>query len=198
MWVVGDDAASGLLHWAQRCVLSSPQAGAGLSRRWVYTFIALQGFDLIAAVGGEVRNPEKTIPKAMVFSLLIALAIYVPLLLVISTVGVGDGGSIVDVAAGNPEGIVAVAAGNFLGAFGYWLVMIAAVLSMLTALQANLFAASRIALAMSRDRTLPTQLSKLSENRQIPVFAVAATAVTVCVLICGCSRRCPPLVPRPV
>ncbi len=155
----------------------------GLVQAMGYTFIALQGFDLIAAVGGEVRQPEKNLPRAMVFSLIIALAIYLPLLFVIVTVGVKPGESITTLAGENPEGIVAVAAGNYLGDFGYWLVMVAAVLSMLTALQANLFAASRIALAMSRDRTLPSAISRISHNRGIPVVAIFVTAAIVCIII---------------
>ena len=47
-----------------------------------FSFIALQGFDLIAAVGGEIRNPARNIPRAMVLSLIIALLIYLPLLFV--------------------------------------------------------------------------------------------------------------------
>ena len=156
---------------------------AGLIQAMGYTFIALQGFDLIAAVGGEVRQPEKNLPKAMVLSLIIALAIYLPLLFVIVTVGVRPGESITSVAGQNPEGIVAVAAGNYLGPFGYWLVMVAAVLSMLTALQANLFAASRIALAMSRDRTLPPVISRMSHNRGLPVVAILVTSAIVCIII---------------
>ena len=155
----------------------------GLIQAMGYTFIALQGFDLIAAVGGEVRQPERNIPRAMVLSLLIALAIYIPLLFVIATVGIAPGESITTAAEQNPEGIVAVAAGHYLGAFGYWLVMAAAVLSMLTALQANLFAASRIALAMSRDRNLPPMISKLSANLRIPVTSLLVTGLLVCVLI---------------
>ena len=41
----------------------------GLIQAMGYTFIALQGFDLIAAVGGEVREPSKTLPRAMILSL---------------------------------------------------------------------------------------------------------------------------------
>ncbi|MCP4829582.1 MAG: amino acid permease, partial [Proteobacteria bacterium] len=143
----------------------------GLFEAMGFSFIALQGFDLIAAVGGEVRNPARNIPRAMVYSLIIALLIYLPLLFVITTVGVSTGQGIADAAAGNPEGIVAIAARNYLGPVGYGFVLVAAVLSMFTALQANLFAASRIALAMSRDHTLPSVMSRLSPRRHTPVHA---------------------------
>ncbi len=155
----------------------------GLVQAMGYTFIALQGFDLIAAVGGEIRNPSKTIPRAMILSLAIALLIYIPLLFVITTVGTTADQTIAAVAAEDPEGIVAIAAMNFLGPTGYWLVVVAAVLSMFTALQANLFAASRIALAMSRDRTLPSSLSKLSSTLHNPVNAILVTVAIVLSLI---------------
>ncbi|MDA9857620.1 amino acid permease [Rubripirellula sp.] len=155
----------------------------GLIQAMGYSFIALQGFDLIAAVGGEVRNPAKTIPRAMILSLTIALVIYLPLLFVIATVGTSNGESVTAIAQADPEGIIAVAARNFLGSSGYWLVIVAAILSMFTALQANLFAASRIGLAMSRDRTLPSWMSQLTSNRRTPVYSIIATSILVIVLV---------------
>ena len=152
---------------------------AGLIQAMGYTFIALQGFDLVAAVGGEVREPARNLPRAIILSLLIALAIYLPLLCVITAVGTPPGESISTAAAEDPEGIVAIAAQNYLGPFGYWLVIVAAVLSMFSALQANLFAASRIAQVMARDRTLPSPLATLSKQHRTPVVAIAATAVLV-------------------
>ena len=137
---------------------------AGLIQAMGYTFIALQGFDLVAAVGGEVHEPARNLPRAIILSLLIALAIYLPLLCVITAVGTPPGESISTAAAEDPEGIVAIAAQNYLGSFGYWLVIVAAVLSMFSALQANLFAASRIAQVMARDRTLPSPLATLSKQ----------------------------------
>ncbi len=160
-----------------------PAGGRGVIQAMGYTFIALQGFDLIAAVGGEVRDPTRNLPRSMVLSLAIALVIYLPLLFVITTVGVPAGTSITTAAAANPEGIVAVAARQYLGAFGYWLVIVAAILSMFSALQANLFAASRIAQAMASDRTLPTPLSQLHPRRGTPVMAVAVTAGLVAAML---------------
>lgn len=155
---------------------------SGLFQAMGYTFIAVQGFDLIAAVGGEVKKPEKNIPKAMIISLSVALAIYLPLLFVISTVGTPAGTSITEASRENPETIIAVAAENYLGAFGYWLVMVAGILSMLSAMQANLFAASRVAMAMARDRTLPSRMAKTSLGSKIPRIAVAVTGL-LCLLI---------------
>ena len=156
----------------------------GLIQAMGYTFIALQGFDLIAAVGGEVREPARTLPRAMVLSLVIAIVIYLPLLFVITTCGTPPGETIASAAAADPEGIVAVAAERFLGPFGYWLVIVAAVLSMFSALQANLFAASRIAQSMARDQTLPSALGRTAKKHGTPVTAIIVTAgVTSALLI---------------
>ncbi len=154
----------------------------GLVQAMGYTFIALQGFDLIAAVAGEIRQPERTIPRAMLISLGIALLIYLPLLFIVSTVGT-PGEGVQTASAANPETIIAVAAQNYLGAFGYWLVLVAGVLSMLSALQANLYAASRFALTMARDRTLPHRLEQLDAQRGTPVTAVLATSAIVVILL---------------
>ncbi len=159
------------------------EGATGLFQAMGFTFIALQGFDLIAAVGGEIREPERVIPRAMLGSLAIALLIYLPLLLVISTVGMPAGQSLVTASRANPETIIAVAARNYLGPFGYWLVLVAAVLSMLSALQANLFAASRVAMAMARDRTLPRRLSRISRRRKTPMAAIVATAVIIIAIL---------------
>ena len=147
----------------------------GLFSAMGFTFIALQGFDLIAAVGGEVRRPARNLPLAMTGSLGIALAIYLPLLFVVATVGVDPGESVDQAARADREGIVALAARNFLGPFGYWMVIVAAILSMFSALLANLYAGSRICMAMARDRTLPLAFASANATGN-PVYAVLLTA----------------------
>jgi len=155
----------------------------GLIAAMGYTFIALQGFDLIASASGEIKEPEKTIPKAMLATLVVGLGIYIPLLFVVMTVGIQPGESIQAVSEANPETVIALAAQNYLGAFGFWFVMIAAIFSMLSALQANIFAASRIALSMARDRTLSYQLAYLDKKTGIPTKAVFVTVGIVGLLI---------------
>ena len=158
-----------------------PTGFAGVFSAMGFTFIALQGFDLIAAAAGEIKAPEKTIPRAMFLSLLIALIIYMPLLFITSTVGVPAGESVLSLGQRHPETLLAVAAQNYLGSLGFWLVVIAALLSMLSALQANLFAASRIALSMARDRTLPHQLSHIKGG--VPMNAVFVSALAFIIII---------------
>ncbi len=154
------------------------RGGSGVAQAMGYTFIALQGFDLIPAVGGQVKDPERNIPRAMFFSLALALAIYIPLLFLIVAVGT-DGQPIATMAGQNPEILVALAARNFLGPTGYWLVVVAGLLSMLSALQANLLAASSFARTMASDRTLPRQFEGVSARFGTPVAAVKLTGVTV-------------------
>ncbi len=160
----------------------APAGAMGVVRAMGYTFIALQGFDLIAAVGGEVRDPARTLPRAMYLSLGIALAVYMPLLFVIATVGAPPEGSIAAAAAANPEGLMADAAERYLGAAGYWLVIGAGVLSMLSALRANLLGASRVAFSMARDRTLPRRLGHVRGTTGTPAFAVLVTGSMVLVI----------------
>jgi hypothetical protein len=74
---------------------------------------------------------------------------------------------------------MADAAYNFAGITGYWMVIVAAILSTLSALSANVLAASRIALRMANDRTLPRVLQQRHSSRGTPVMAIYATAVAM-------------------
>lgn len=154
----------------------------GLLQAMGYTFIALQGFDLITAVAGEVRDAERNVPKAMFLSLGTALVIFLPLLFLIVAVGV-PGATVSEVAAQNPEILVAAAARNFMGSAGYWLVVAAGLLSMLSALQVNLIASSRFAQAMATDRTLPQRYARLTSATGTPTAAVRLTAVVAAFLL---------------
>jgi len=160
----------------------APSGVMGIMQAMGYTFIALQGFDLIGAVGGEVKNPKRTLPFAMYGSLTITLVIYLPLLFVISTVGAPPEG-ILAAAQENPEGFVAGAVDRFLGPTGYWLVIGAGILSMLSALHANLYGASRVAFSMARDRTLPRQIGQMRGSTGTPATAVIITGGMMVIIV---------------
>lgn len=160
-----------------------PNGGAGLLAAMGFTFIALQGFEVIAAVAGEVKEPSRTLPRAMLLSLGLAVLIYLPLLFIVSTVGTPPGRDIVGLSEDGPETVMAVAVKTYLGATGYWLVMVAAVLSTLSALHANILAASRVALTMASDRTLPAVLAQRHSTRNTPVLAIYTSALALAAIL---------------
>jgi len=168
---------------AARMTPFMPGGWAGVLHVMGLTFITLHGFDLVAAVGGDIKSPERTIPRAMILSLAIALAIYIPLLVVIAVAGLAPGDTLAAASRTDPEAMVARAAQQFMGPLGYWLVIAAAVLSLFSALQANLFAATRVAQAMARDRTLPPWLGQVDAEHGTPIRAILATTAVVATII---------------
>lgn len=160
-----------------------PEGIGGLLTAMGLTFIALQGFDLIAAIAGEVKDPTRTIPRAMLLSLGAALLIYVPLLVIVTMVGTPKGVSVGEMSATNPGTVMARAADLFMGPAGYWIVMVAALLSTLSALQANLLAASRVAQSMAADRTLPAILGAIHRAFGTPHMAIYTSTLTLIALL---------------
>jgi amino acid transporter len=191
--IAGGTWAFGRTHppVAQRLTPLLPHGFAGLLQAMGFTFIALQGFDLIAAAAGEIKDPRRVIPRAMLLSLGLSLAIYLPVMLLIPLVGLPANTTLAQLAAGAPDTIIAKSAGVFLGAAGFWLVIVVGLLSMLSALLANIFAASRIAQAMAQDRTLPSVLERVDSRHGAPRLALWSTGGLACVvlLIVGDVRR---------
>lgn len=160
----------------------------GMLKAMGYTFIALQGFDLISAVGGEIKNPEKNIPRSIFLSLGVTLLIYIPLLFIISTVGVGTSGTVTQMGKQYMEAVIVVGVKNYIGDFGYWLVLVAALLSMLSALNANIFASSRIALKMAEDRTLPKNIGTLNNRFNTPLNSIVFTSAIIILVVLTISN----------
>lgn len=156
---------------------------SGIVKSMGVTFIAIQGFEMIAAIAGEVREPQRNLPRAMFYSILISLAVYLPLLFVIATAGMEPGRNVTELAASSPDTLSAVAVRHFLGEVGYWIVVVAIVLATLSALHANLLTASRIAFAMANDHTLPEVLETQHPKSGTPVMAIYASALTVIAIL---------------
>ena len=157
--------------------------GVGLIGAMGITFIAMQGFEVIAAIAGEIKDPGRTIPRGMFLSLGIALAVYLPLLFVVAAAGVEPGQHIAGVSRANPDTVMARAVEHFAGPVGYWLVVVAAILATLSALHANILAASRVAFAMASDRTLPAVVGGRSEKHGTPVMAIYASALALVAIL---------------
>lgn len=148
-----------------------------------YTFVVMQGFDLIPKVGGEIKEPEKNIPRAMLLSLIISLMVYIPLLFVTAVVGVSEGHTITSMGLSYKEGVFAVGVKNYMGNLGYWFVLIVGILSMLSALSANIFGASHVAYKMAIDRTLPKRLGFIHDVYKTPTKSIYVTSIVTILII---------------
>jgi APA family basic amino acid/polyamine antiporter len=146
------------------------------------TFIAFQGYDLIATVTEEVENPRRNIPLAILLSLVVTIVVY--LLVVFVAIGTLGAGPLA--AAG--ETAVAEAAEGFMPAIplvgtGAALIAFGAVFSTVSALNAVVIGSSRIAFAMGRSRQLPARLGRIHHRFGTPFVAVLASAVVMLVAV---------------
>jgi amino acid transporter len=142
------------------------------------TFIAFEGYDLIATVTEEVENPRENIPKAIFISLLATVAIYLLVVWVaIGTLGAEELGQ-----AG--ETGIAAAATSFMPTIpllgdGAALVVFGAVFSTISALNAVVIASSRVVFAMGRENQLPNPLGQISAKFGTPLAAVVVSAAVM-------------------
>ncbi|MFB6217843.1 MAG: APC family permease, partial [Halobacteriaceae archaeon] len=148
------------------------------------TFIAFQGYDLVATVTEEVKNPRKNIPRAIFVSLGVTVLIYLLVVGVsLGTLGakrIGAAGekAVVEAAVGFMPDV-----GLFGASIGAALVAFGAVFSTLSALNAVVIGSSRIAFSMGRERQLPTRLGKIHHRYGTPFVAVLASAVVMLVAV---------------
>jgi amino acid transporter len=117
-------------------------------------FVAYEGFELMANAVGEMRNPEKAIPKAYFTAVGFVIVLYV----LISVVTLGNL-PIKQITAAQDYALAA-AAKPFLGSFGYILITIAALLSTASAINATLYGASRVSYIIAKEGELPEILEK--------------------------------------
>jgi APA family basic amino acid/polyamine antiporter len=138
-------------------------------------FFAFAGYARIATLGEEVRDPARTIPRAIPTALAITLAVYacvaVAVLSVLGSGGLGRADApLADAvrAAGVPGLVPVVRVGAAVAALGSLLALILGV--------------SRTTLAMARDRHLPGALAAVHPRFQVPHRAELAVGAVVAVL----------------
>lgn len=136
-------------------------------------FLAYEGFELIANTADSVKNAESNLPKAFFTSVGFVIVLYI----LISIVAVGNlpVSKIVDA----KDYALAVAAEPFMGAFGFTLIAIAAMLSTGSAINATLYGATQVSYVIAKDGELPEQLEKNIWNQPIEGLLISAALTLI-------------------
>ncbi|WP_309074622.1 APC family permease [Paenarthrobacter sp.] len=145
-------------------------------------FFAFAGYARIATMGEEVREPKRTIPRAISIALGITIIIYAVIAVTL-------------LAALGPEGVAAtptpladaVSAGTL--AWASPVVRIGAAVASLGALLALVAGLGRTSLAMAREHDLPHWLAAVHPRYKVPHRAEVTLAVVVCLIIAVADLR---------
>ncbi|MEV7420192.1 APC family permease [Streptomyces sp. NPDC089919] len=179
--VVVTTLASGAVR-ADRLDIGADASVGGLLQAAGLLFFAFAGYARIATLGEEVRDPARTIPRAVPIALGITLVVYaavaVSVLLVLGPDGLA--------ASGAPLTDAARAAG------AAWLVPVVragAAVAALGSLLALILGVSRTTLAMARDRHLPPALAAVHPRFGVPHRAELLVGAVVAVLAATADVR---------
>jgi amino acid transporter len=124
-------------------------------------FVAYEGFELIANSAQEIRNPTHTLPRAYFATVIFVIVLYVLIALV--TVGTVSEGEI----AKAKDYALAVAAKPGLGAAGFTMVAISALLATFSAINATIYGNARLGYILAKDGELPKPLGKKAWNEPV-------------------------------
>jgi APA family basic amino acid/polyamine antiporter len=138
-------------------------------------FVAYTGYGRLATLGEEVREPRKTIPRAIIATLVVSAAIYMG----VSFVALGTLGPVgLAEAARTSAAPLEEAARHFDGEWIAEVVAIGAVAAMLGVLLNLILGLSRVALAMGRRDDLPRVLARVGANGS-PNAAVVGVGLAI-------------------
>ncbi|MGN8215553.1 amino acid permease [Halococcus sp. PRR34] len=159
-------------------------------------FITFFGFEAIATNAEEIKEPGTTIPRAIFFSMGFVTVVYALVVMVIVfavnndaflqflTTNTDLGGVAPrQFIANNGEVSMAYAAQYYLGPAGFYVIIVGALLSMLSAANATILAGSRVKLAMGRRDHLPDRFEKLHPSLNTPYQSVLLTGGLIVLFI---------------
>lgn len=153
-----------------------PRGPYGVLQASGLLFFAFAGYARIATLGEEVRDPGRTIPRAIPLALGITVVVYVA----VGATALAVLGPSALAAAAAPLAAVVDAAG---AAWAEPVVRAGATVASLGALLALIAGIGRTALAMARQGDLPRALAAVDARHQVPRAAEIAVAVAVIILV---------------
>lgn len=136
-------------------------------------FFAYIGFDAISTTAEECKNPQRDLPRGMIYSLIICTVLYVLIALVLTGMT-----SYTKLQVGDPLAFVFGAEGVNVS----WIsgvIAVSAVIAIASVLMVFQLGQPRIWMAMSRDGLLPKVFSTIHPKFKTPSFATIVTGIAV-------------------
>ncbi len=137
-------------------------------------FVAYEGFELIANAAPDIENPQRNIPKAYYFTVVLVILLYIII------AGVTVGSLPFKEIATAQDYVLAEAAKPMLGQTGFAIITIAALISTFSAINASLYGGSRVSYEIAEDDELPHELTSKFWNHPV---GLAITTVATLLLV---------------
>jgi basic amino acid/polyamine antiporter, APA family len=167
-------AGSGMPQWSGLKAFGA----AMLAALWAYN-----GWNNMPMVAGEVRDPGRNVPRALIVGMLVVLAAYgLANLAYLYALPFDDVVTSNSTAYRSALPVATKAAQTFLGTLGAKFVTVAFLLSTLGALQGVILVKARIPFAMARDGLFFSSIGQVSKNTRVPARAIGIGAVWASVL----------------
>jgi amino acid transporter/nucleotide-binding universal stress UspA family protein len=154
----------------------APTGSAGILATTGIVFVSFLGFEIIATVAGEIKNPSRTIPLSMILSVVSVTLLYV-LVMLVST-GVVP----IDVLGNSPIPVSDVARVS-MGTIGVAGIAFAAIIAAISSANSSILAASRVIYAMGRDGLMSDWFNESHDRFYTPYRAILATGGVTALLI---------------
>lgn len=151
-----------------------PNEFSGVLKGVSAVFFAYIGFDAISTTAEECKDPQRDLPRGMIYSLIICTVIYVIVTLVITgMVNYSEFDNVSDPLAYVFEKINLSKVGFFIS--------VSAVIAATSVLLVFQLGQPRIWMSMSRDGLLPKRFGKIHPRFHTPGFATIVTGIVVCI-----------------
>src|SRR5690625_2549743 len=153
-----------------------PNGSSGIASASAVLFFAFTGYARIATLGEDVREAKKTIPRAIIMTLISSIIIY-SLVTLFSLIAIGSEG----MAADSTPLFSAVEAMNRPGVDT--IIGIGAITAMLGVLLSQRLRTSRMFFAMGRRCDLPQSLSKVTKENRVPIYSILLSGLVILITI---------------
>jgi len=159
----------------QHIPMVSHEPVSTVGRGTLELFFAFTGIEVALTPAGEVSNPSRTMPRAVLLALAIVTALYISVHYVAQGV-LGPG------LAANQLSPLADTANRLFGTSGRALMLAAAALSTFAYVSGDILASPRIMFAFGQDGYLPSMIGAVHARHRTPHVAIITYAVVACAL----------------